>query len=82
MRFAEAAAKEKEIMQAVFQAEELTTKEILRVSGIDKNTYNEYRRILISKDILIDRGYGKIDFTLPRFKEIACKNMELGFWER
>lgn len=74
--------KEKEILQAVFQAEKLTTKEILRVSGIDKNTYNEYRRILISKDILIDRGYGKIDFTLPRFKEIACKNMELGFWER
>ena len=74
--------KEKEILQAVFKANELTTQEILRVSGIDKNTYNEYRRILISKDILVDKGYGKIDFTLPRFKEIASRNIELGFWER
>ena len=32
--------------------------------------------------ILIDRGYGKIDFTLPRFKEIACRNIELGFWAK
>ena len=72
--------KEKEVLQAMFQAKELTTREILRVSQMNKNTYNEYRRILISKDILIDKGYGKIDFTLPRFKEIACRNIELGFW--
>jgi len=23
-----------------------------------------------------------IDFTLPRFKEIACRNIELGFWTK
>lgn len=74
-------SREKEVLQAIFGAKELTTQEILRTSGIDKNTYNEYRRILISKDILIDKGYGKIDFTLPRFKEIACRNIELGFWK-
>lgn len=34
------------------------------------------------EDILIDRGYGKIDFTLPRFKEIACRNIGLGFWAK
>lgn len=73
--------KERYVLQAIFQAKELTTQEILLSSGIDKNTYNEYRRILISKDILIDRGYGRIDFTLPRFREIACRNIELGFWE-
>lgn len=72
--------KEKEILQAIFQAKELTTQEILRSSRINKNTYNEYRRILISKDILVDKGYGRIDFSLPRFKEIACRNLELGFW--
>lgn len=72
--------KEKEILQAIFQAKELTTQEILRSSRINKNTYNEYRRILISKDILVDKGYGKIDFSLPRFQEIACRNLELGFW--
>ena len=32
------------------------------------------------EDILIDKRYGKIDFTLPRFKEIACRNIELDFW--
>ena len=74
--------KEKEVLQAMFQAKELTTREILSVSQMNKNTYNEYRRILISKDILIDKGYGKIDFTLPRFKEIACRNIELGFWTK
>ena len=73
--------REKEVLQAIFRAKELTTQEILRTSGIDKNTYNEYRRILISKDILIDKGYGRIDLTLPRFKEIACRNIELGFWK-
>lgn len=72
--------REKEVLQAIFMAKELTTQEILCTSGLDKNTYNEYRRILISKDILVDKGYGKIDFTLPRFKEIACRNLELGFW--
>lgn len=72
--------KEKEILQVIFQAKELTTQEILRSSRINKNTYNEYRRILISKDILVDKGYGRIDFSLPRFKEIACRNLELGFW--
>lgn len=72
--------KEKEILQAIFQAKELTTQEILRSSRMNKNTYNEYRRILISKDILVDKGYGKIDFSLPRFPEIACRNLELGFW--
>ena len=72
--------KEKEILQVMFQAKELTTQEILRSSGINKNTYNEYRSILISKDILIDKGYGKIDFTLPRFQEIASRNIEFGFW--
>ena len=72
--------KEKEILQAIFQAKELTTQEILRSSRMNKNTYNEYRRILISKDILVDKGYGKIDFSLPRFQEIACRNLELGFW--
>ena len=74
-------SREKEVLQAIFGAKELTTQESLRTSGIDKNTYNEYRRILISKDILTDKGYGKIDFTLPRFKEIACRNIELGFWK-
>ena len=34
------------------------------------------------EDILIDKGYGKIDFTLPRFKEIACRNIVLGFWAK
>lgn len=72
--------KERLILQAIFQAKELTTQEILREADFNKNTYNEYRRILISKDILEDKGYGKIDFTLPRFKEIAGKNIELGFW--
>ncbi len=72
--------KEKEVLQMMFQAKELTTRDILNVSGLDKNSYNEYRSILISKDILVDRGYGKIDFTLPRFKEIASRNIELGFW--
>jgi len=72
--------KEKEILQVMFQAKELTTQEILRNSGINKNTYNEYRSILISKDILMDKGYGKIDFTLPRFQEIASRNIEFGFW--
>ncbi len=24
--------------------------------------------------------FGKIDFTLPRFQEIASRNIEFGFW--
>lgn len=34
------------------------------------------------EDILIDKRYGKIDFTLPRFKEITCRNIVLGFWAK
>lgn len=31
---------------------------------------------------LTDKEAGEIDFALPRFKEIACRNIELGFWAK
>lgn len=72
-------AKEKEIISLLLNAEVLEAKEV--VEHVGKNTYNQYRSILITKDILVDKGYGKIDFTLPRFKEIAQKQIALGLWE-
>lgn len=72
-------SKEREILSIIVNCETMTAKEI--VKRIDKNTYNQYRNILISKDILVDKGYGKIAFTLPRFREIAKKQLSLGLWE-
>lgn len=71
--------KEKEIVAIMVNSDSMTTKDIANQVG--KNTYNQYRNILISKDIIVDKGYGKIDFTLPRFKEIAKKQIALMLWE-
>lgn len=72
--------KEKTVVKAIINSPTLTTNDIISSSGIDSNTYNEYRNILITKGLIKTAGYGKIDIVMPRFAEIAKEQLRLGMW--
>lgn len=72
--------KEKDVLGAIIDSDSLIAREIMAVGGFTNNTYNQYRNILITKGIIEDNGYGKLCFALPRFREIASRNLKLGLW--
>ena len=37
--------------------------------SLDKENISQYRDRLLKKGILINTGWGKLDFALPRFRE-------------
>jgi len=47
--------------------------EIIEKSDIDIKLYSQYRDRLIKRGIIISRGYGKIELSLPRFNESIDK---------
>lgn len=77
--WADLTEKEKEVVKAVSKSD-YSTMSILQCGNFSKEIYNEYRRILIVKGILLDEGYGKIAFRLPRFAEIVNAQTKSGFW--
>lgn len=68
--------KEKEFCFALAKTKSNDTKEIMEISNMKESNFQNYRKGLIEKEIVIPTSYGKLDFYLPRFKEFA-KLMEL-----
>ena len=50
---------------------------IRKYTGQNQNQYNKSRASLIKKELIESVGYGRIDFTLPRFKEFILKKEDL-----
>ncbi len=61
--------KEQELCFAIADSSNQDTKEIMKLSNMKESNFQNYRNKLIEKEIIYAPGYGKIDFTLPRFKE-------------
>ena len=61
--------KEQELCFAISDSLNKDTKEIMKISNMKESNFQNYRNKLIEKEIIKPNGYGKIDFTLPRFKE-------------
>ena len=68
------------LVLSIISKSDYSTSDITSSNDIDKNTYNEYRKILITKGILKDCGYGKIDIILPHFAEIINRQLKYNFW--
>lgn len=61
--------KEKEILYAL--ADDLSQKEILEKLNLSNGNFQNYKKKLIEKGIVISKERGKLEFTLPRFKEFV-----------
>ena len=48
--------------------------DILESCNIDSNHFNPYRKRLIDKGVLIEKGRGVLSFVLPLFKEYILDN--------
>ena len=65
----ELTAREQQFCIALHKSIGKEAKEILRLVNIKESNYQNYRGSLIEKGIIEAKGYGKLDFTLPRFDE-------------
>ncbi len=61
--------KEQELCFAISNSINKDAKEIMKNSNMKESNFQNYRNKLIEKEIIKPDGYGKVDFTLPRFKE-------------
>ena len=52
---------------------------IQKKSGMKLSNFNNYRARLIRKEIISASGYGKLTFTLPRFKEYVLMAEQFGY---
>lgn len=62
---------EKEIVIALAKSKTQTTKEVMELISVNKETFSPYRSKLLNKGILIAPKWGVLDFSLPRFKEFV-----------
>ncbi len=58
---------EKQFCCALAESKNGETKEIMEISQFKENYFQKIRSNLIEKEILTSVGYGKLEFTLPRF---------------
>ncbi len=63
--------KEKDLCFAIADSKNKQSKEIMDLSHMKESNFQNYRNKLIEKEIITASGYGKIDFTLPRFQEFT-----------
>ncbi len=62
---------DKKILYAMTKTSSKNIADILKESNFDGNTFNQYRRRLIDKGILVSRTRGTIEFALPLFNEFT-----------
>lgn len=69
--------KEKEICLALAESNDLNVSTIRKQANMSEKNFNNYRLQMIRKGYLISKGYGKLEFALPRFKEyvLLIKNL-------
>ena len=70
---------EKQLCIAIANSEEGQIDDIQKRSGMRLSNFNNYRARLIRKEIVSPNGYGKLAFTLPRFKEFVLMAEQFGY---
>lgn len=63
----ELTAKEKEFCIALFKSSNKEASDVMKLAKMKQSNYQNYRMSLINKGIVEVSGYGRIDFSLPRF---------------
>ena len=64
---------EKKISLALAESAKGETSEISRKTGMKESNFNNFRLRMIYKGYLVADGYGKLSFTLPRFREFVLR---------
>lgn len=67
---------EKQIVLALASYENDKMSSIIEKTKIKKGNISQYRDKLIKKGVLINAGWGKVDFILPRFREYLLLQKE------
>lgn len=70
---------EKQICVSVAKSKDGDVSEIKQNSEMTQNNFNNYRARLIRKEIIVAKAYGKLDFTLPRFREYVLMAEQYGY---
>ena len=60
---------EKQFCIALAESQNGDVDSIKKKTGMLQSNFNNYRARLLRKEILVSKGYGNLEFTLPRFKE-------------
>lgn len=60
---------ERNICIALAKSKDGETSEVVKIAKLKINNFNNYRARMIYKGYLVSNGYGKLSFSLPRFKE-------------
>ena len=68
---------EQRFLFALSQSQHGATSEVMEAASLESSMFQNYRRRLIEKDIIIADGHGTLAFTLPRFKEFLRMYYEL-----
>ena len=61
--------KEREIVIAISNLKERTTKKIMEEVNMNKFNFSQYRNRLVKKGIVYSPDWGELDFVLPRFSK-------------
>ena len=70
---------EKQLCIAIANSTDGQVDEIQKKSRMKISNFNNYRARLIRKEIISASGYGKLTFTLPRFKEYVLMAEQFGY---
>lgn len=65
--------KERSVMCAIAHSKTGTVKEIRSILQMETNQFSPYREVLKTDGLINTNSYGKISFSLPRFKEFIIK---------
>lgn len=67
---------ERKIVNALASLEEGKISDVMDSINMNRENISQYRDRLIKKGILIQNGWGKLDFVLPRFREFVLLQKE------
>ena len=65
---------DKKVLQSMASIDESKVESIRKQCNIESNKFSVYRERLIRKGVIESTEYGKLSFTLPRFKEFILRN--------
>lgn len=68
--------KEKSVVLAIAHSDTMLIKDIREKAGMESNQFAPYRESLKESGLVNTETYGKISFTLPRFKEFVIRMEE------
>lgn len=73
--WSELSVKDKQVIVAICESASSKVDSIRKAAGMDSNLFNVYRKRLLRKGVVRAVEYGRLEFSLPRFKEFAVRSM-------